>query len=154
MRIKSNKKRRLSFLAARRQLERTRLSFLLVLFFFGLFGIIIVMEGFTETKSKKILKQNEGDSKETDAFNTNNGDLWYEQQSVFKALSHIVPNVTNKQATLPISNLFNGSTMGNTKTTNSLQNSNRKIPISDWQVVHGSPEKFYVYSAYYIPKPA
>jgi len=69
------KKKKLST-ANRRMRERSRLSFLFVIFFFGLFSLIIVMESLMADGDKNLLKDDDGD---VDGEDYSSWDISYEE---------------------------------------------------------------------------
>ncbi|CAG7833525.1 unnamed protein product [Allacma fusca] len=120
----------------RRLRDRSRLSFFFVIFFFGLFSVIIIMENFMPDTDKNSLKDDNEDGEEP----YTNSDISYEE-------------TLDQEGLLPSGNTDpkakgskNSSNNGHTASTQKP----RIIPIQpDWQPVTGTKEKFYVYSAYY-----
>lgn len=123
--------------ANRRVRDRSlsRLSFFFVIFFFGLFSLIIIMENLADG-NKHMLKDEEveGDAEETE--NYSNWDISYEE----------VPH-----GYTPNANYL--------KTQTTPQLPRKVVPVTsqartetvvpDWQKVAGAKEKFFVYSAYF-----
>jgi hypothetical protein len=135
MGVKVKKKKKSIFLSKRRR-ERTRISFLFFLICLGLFGIFVIIEAFSE----KFPNEDEDDvGKESNVviYDYNAAEITLQPKNHILPLKVVGLNNSSK----PKANL-----------------SRRKLstmPIqSDWQPVSGSADKFYVYSAYYIAKPA
>lgn len=129
------KKKKFDFLPRRRR-ERNRSSFLFVIFFVGMIGLVVIIQSFSDASEKDM-----------------------DTESDFEDL-RIVKYDYHEEITLePKSSLriVSAGTYQQNITTKYSTNTRKKmlgVPIqTDWQPVTGASDKFFVYSAYYISRP-